>query len=138
MCKVEEELGHVHHAGALIHHNQSTGAHDGAGFSNRIIIYRSIGHAGRNHTSGWPPHLNCFEIQSFRGSAADIKDYFLQGYAHWHLYQPAASYLACQGKDLGALALLSAKGVIGVGSVEHDPGYVSQGLHIIYVGRFTP
>ena len=57
-------LGHVHHAGGIVHHDHAARAHDGAGFVERLIIHRHIQELlGGMHPPEGPPVCTALNLR---------------------------------------------------------------------------
>ena len=116
-CEIEEELGHIDHAGGFIHDDHTAGTHDGAGGIDRIIIDDGIGKKFGDTSAGRSSHLDGFEFLVVFDPAAKLEDHVADGHAHGHFNQPGVLDLSGKGKNLGSLALLRAVFCIGLGPV---------------------
>ena len=69
--EVQEELGHTHHTGGLVHNHHTTGAHDGAGSAQSPVVDHGIQQSSGDTAAGGAAHLNRLEFLAVTDAAAD-------------------------------------------------------------------
>ena len=136
--EVEEEAGHAHHAGALVHDDHAAGAHDGTRGGQFVVVDHGVELARRNAAARGSAQLDGLELPAVADTAADAKDHLTQRGAHGDLYQAAAGDLAGKREHLGALGVLGAHGSKGLAAMLDDPRHVGVGLDVVDVGRLEP
>ena len=133
--KFQEELGDIHHAGVLVHDDQTAGAHHRTDGDQVVVVDGGIDERSRDAAAGGASGLRRLEFLAVRDAATDILDDLPQGGAHRDLHQAGVVDLAHQAEDLGALAALGAHAGKPVGAVEDDAGDIGPGLYVIQDGR---
>ena len=132
--KVQIEPGGIHHAGVLVHDNQTAGPHNrtqrGQGFivQRRIDIFRSDTAAGRT------ARLRGFELLSVGNPPTDGINHLRQRGPHGHFYQTGVDNVAGKGKYLCARALLRPELTEPVCPLQHNGGHGGQGFHVVNDG----
>ena len=127
----QEVLGHVHHAGVLVHDHQAPGAHHGPDGLEALVVDPGVQVLRRDAAAGGAAALHGFEGLAPGDAPAYLEDDLPQGRAHGHLHQAGVLHLAGQGEHLGALGGRGAHGGEG-----RDPlarrisRHVAEGLHI--------
>ena len=122
--ELEEELGEVDHAGAVVHDDHAAGAHHGAGGDQALEVDRRVEQVGGQAAAGRAAELHGLELAAGQHAAADVEDDLAQRGAHGHLDEAAVHDLAGEREDLGALAGVGADRRERVGAVVDDPGHV--------------
>ena len=120
--EVEEELGHVDHAGVLVHDDEAAGAHHGADGDEVVVIDLGIDEARGDAAAGRTAGLGSLEGLAVGDAAADLIDDVPERGAHGDLDQTGVVDLAAQCEDLGALGALGAHGGEPLGALEDDLG----------------
>ena len=138
MGEVQEEPGHVHHAGGFVHDNQTAGSHHGAGADQGVIVNGQIKLLRGQTAAGRTAALYRFELLAVLNAAGNIEHDFPQGNAHGHFRQTGFVDFACQAEYLAAFALFGAHGRVPVGAAPQNERYVGIGFDVVQTGRFQP
>gem|GEM_PF-7018166 len=136
--ELQEEAGHLHHAGVLVQHHQAPGAHHRPRPGKGLVVHRKVQELLGKTPSGGPSDLHRFQCLPLRGPAADLHHYLPQGGAHGHLHQPGVPHLPSEGEDLGPGGALGPQGAEPLRPLSDDEGDVGPGLHVVDVGGLAP
>ena len=103
-----EEAGDVHHAGLVVHDDQTAGTHHRARRRQRFVIDRAVEILRGQTAAHRAADLHGLEALAILDAAAHVVDDFAQGDAQRHFDQAGVLHIAGDGKGLGAFALLGA------------------------------
>ncbi len=135
--EAQEEARDVHHAVAIVEHDQAAGAHDGARRRQRVVVHRRVGQARRDAAAGRPADLHGLERPAVLDAAADLLDDLADGDPHRHFDQAAVVDLAGEREHLRALAGSGAERGERVGAVAEDPRHAGERLDVVDEGRLS-
>src|ERR1022692_4663652 len=130
-AEVHEVLGHVDHAGTVVHHDHSAGTHDGTDPGQRFVIDRHIEKFRRDATAGRPAGLHRLILTAVGNATADLEDDLAQGDAHGDFHQPGIFHASSKGKYLGALALFATDLGVPFSAVSDNRWDVGVGLNVV-------
>ena len=120
-CEFKIEFGNRYHTVVFVHHDHTTGTHHGTGCQKVIEINRYIqvflGQATAGRTSG----LYRFKFFTVFDTATNLVNHFTKGSSHGNLDQSHGTFRS----DF----------VEPVGSLHDDRRDISQGFHVVHVGR---
>ena len=72
--EVQEELGHTHHAGGLVHNDHTAGAHDGAGSAQSLVVDDGVQQVSGDTAAGGAAQLHSLELMTVADAAGDTED----------------------------------------------------------------
>ncbi len=81
----QEELGHVNHAGVLVHDDEATGAHHATNGGEVIVVNLGVDQTRGDATTRRTAGLSRLELLSIGDAAADVVDDVLERRAHGNL-----------------------------------------------------
>src|SRR5579885_2335921 len=82
LAEVHKELGNIHHAGAVVHHDEATRSHNGADFRQRLVVDGHVEELLWDASSRGASGLGSFEIAAIGDSTSKFEDDLPQGYSH--------------------------------------------------------
>ena len=130
-AELDEEAGHVDHAGGVVHDDHAAGAHDGADLHEGVVADAEVQHLGGNAAAGGTAGLHRLEGVSAGYAAADDLDDLAQLDAHGHFDQAGVGDFAGEGEDLGAFASLRAHVGKPLAAVADDGRDVGVGFDVV-------
>ena len=96
IAKRYEKLGHIHHAGVLIHDNHTPGTHNGTDFGDIFIIDRGIHEFHGDTASGRSSGLHGFKLFPVGNASANVIDDLSERGAHGNFHKPGVVYFSHQ------------------------------------------
>src|SRR5512133_3219792 len=132
--ELEEEAGHLHHAGGVVEDDHAPGSHDRAGPGDLVVVDPRVAERCRDAAARRSAHLHRLERPVVDDPAADVEDDVVDGDPHRHLDEARALHLAGHREDLRSLALLGAHRGERLGAVLDDPGDVRERLDVVDAG----
>ena len=73
-AELDEEAGHIDHAGGVVHDDHAAGAHHGSGLDQRIVADAEVEQLCGNAAAGRAAGLHRLEVVSVGNAAADVFD----------------------------------------------------------------
>ena len=131
----EIEFSNRYHAVVLVHHDHTTGTHHGTGCQKVVEIDRYIQVFLGQATAGGTSGLHGFEFFTVFDTATDLVNHFTKGSSHGNLDQSHVIDFSGKGEYLGSLGTFRSDFVEPVGSLHDDRRDISQGFHVVHVGR---
>jgi len=129
--EAHEKACRFHHAGALVHDDETARTDDGADLLERVKVQRQVEVLLGQAAARGAADLHRLEFLAVLDAAADVEDDLAQRRAHRHLDQSRVDHVARQGEGLCAGAFLRADAVEPCTAAQNDLRNIRVGLHIV-------